>query len=111
MLEILFGNKNTECILFYILKNDTCYGRELSLKFNSALSGFQSTLKKLEKAHILVSFMKGHTRFYQFNPQYPFLEELKNFLEKVYLFFPGEIKNIYEESLKRKRPRHAGKPL
>ena len=111
MLEILFGNQNTERILFYILKNENCYGRALSLKFNSALSAFQSTLKKLEKANILVSLMKGHTRFYQFNPQYPFLVELKFFLEKAYQFFPEEIKEKYEEPLARKRPRRAGKPL
>lgn len=111
MFELLFGNQNTERIFFYLLKNETCYGRELSLRFDSAIFAFQNTLQKLERANVLVSFMKGHTRFYQFNPQYPFLSELKSFLEKAYAFLPKDIQEKYYNMTNRKRPRRTGKPL
>lgn len=111
MLEILFGNQNTERIFFYLLKNDECYGRELSLRFDTALYGFQSILQKLEKANILVSKIKGNTRYYQFNPQYPFLSELIRFFEKAYEYLPQDMREKYYEPIVRKRPRRAGKPI
>ena len=111
MLEYLFGNKNIEKILFFLLKQEKCYAGQLTKKFGTALYGLQTTLQKLEKAGVLASKMEGHTRFYQFNPRYPFLKELKEFLLKAYQFLPkGIVASLYEENL-RTRPRRQGKPL
>ena len=111
MLELLFSNKNTEKILFSLLKQQKVYAQGLSKNFNTAVFGIQEALQKLEKAGILVSFLEGKSRFYQFNPRYPFLKELKQFCEKVYEFLPREQKEKYYEKAGRTRPRRAGKPI
>ncbi len=96
MLEPIFGGKNIEKVLFFLLKNQKCYGRELSKHFNESLSPFQKTLNRLETGNILVSFMMGKTRIYQFNPRYPFLKELIHLLEKAYEFLPAEKKILFD---------------
>jgi len=111
MLEILFGNQNTERILFNLLIKEKCYAKELADRFDSAVYGFQTTLQKLEKAGILVSFKKGNMRNFQFNPRYPFLTELQQLLKKAYQFLPQKIKEKYYEPVIRKRPRRTGKPI
>jgi len=111
MLENLFGNKNIEKILFFLLMNDHCYGQQLSRNFRQALSPFQKALDRLEHGGFIVSFLSGKTRSYQFNPRYPFLHELKTFLKRNYEFLPQEIKEEYYEKKIRKRPRKKGKPL
>ncbi len=111
MLELLFNNQNTERILFYLQVNKKCYARSLSKVFNSSVYGFQTTLQKLEKAGIIVSFTEGKIRIYQFNPRYPLLKELQEFVARGYLFLPKKMKDDYYDPLLRKRPRRAGKPL
>ncbi len=111
MLESIFGGKNIEKVLFFLLVNQHCYGRQLSRVFNQALSPFQKVLDRLENGNVIVSFLEGKTRIYQFNPRYPFLQELKAFLIKAYSFLPQEIKDRYYEPKIRKRPRRKGKPL
>ncbi len=109
-MESLFGNVVIEKVLFYLLINETCYPSELKRIFRSPLYSFQRALDRLEKGGIVVSHKKGKTLVYQFNPRYPFLAELKQFLEKAYDFFPDEIRKDYEPII-RKRPRRKGKPL
>jgi hypothetical protein len=111
MLESLFGGKNVEKVLFFLLVNKRCYGRQLSLIFQQAISTFQNVLDRLETGGVLVSFLEGKTRLYQFNPRYPYLKELEAFLVKAYAFLPQEIKEKYYEPKSRKRPRRKGKPL
>ena len=111
MLETLFGNINVERILFFLLANEKCYATQLKNKFNLSLSPIQNALERLERGSIIVSTLVGKTRIYQFNPRYPFLAELKIFLEKAYSFLPEEIKNKYYITTDRRRPRKKGKPL
>ena len=111
MLDLLFGNQNTERVLFTLLKSKKCYAKQLANRFETAIFGIQTTLQKLEKAGIIVSFKEGNTRIFQFNPRYPFLKELKLFLKKAYTFLPQDIKDKYYEPVVRRRPRRTGKPL
>jgi len=111
MLEPLFGSKTIERILFFLLKNNRCYGAQLSKVFNEALSPFQKGLDRLEAGGIIVSFLEGRARVYQFNPRYPFLPELKTFLQKAYEFLPDELKERFYQPIIRRRPRRKGKPL
>ena len=111
MLEAIFGGKNLEKVLFFILVNEQCYGAQLSRVFNQALSPFQKALDRLEDGGVVVSFLVGKTRSYQFNPRYPFLAELQAFLKKAYEFLPQEVKEKYYEPKIRRRPRKKGKPL
>jgi len=111
MLEPLFGNKNIEKIFFFLIINKKCYGTQLSRIFDQALSPFQNSLDRLESGGILVSFLEGRVRNYQFNPRYPFLKELLKLIEKAYQFLPEELKHEYYEHRERRRPRKKGKPL
>ena len=58
-----------------------------------------------------MSHREGKTLIYEFNPRYPFLKELKVFLQKAYEFFPEEIREKYYEPSIRKRPRRQENPL
>jgi predicted transcriptional regulator len=109
MLEGLFGNANIERILLFLLKNDRCYASLLMKRFNCSISTIQNSLERLEQGGVLVSFLEGKTRIYNFNPRYPFLMELKTFLNKAYEFLPEELKTKYYEPVVRSRPRKKGK--
>lgn len=111
MFEELFGNQNTEKIFFKLIIDEKCYAKELSDIFESAVSGFQKTLQKLERANVLVNYNEGRTRVYIFNSRYPFLEELKNLIFKAYSTLPEKVKSKYYERKIRKRPRRFGKSL
>ena len=110
MFNELFGSKYTEKILFYLLRNRRGYGNQLARALAAALSPIQKSLDRLENGGILVSYLEGKTRLYEFNPRYPFLEELKNLLEKAYTFIPKEQKERYYEPKVRKRPRRKANP-
>lgn len=111
MLETLFGNPIIEKVLFYLLVNQKCYPSLLKKVFQSPLYSFQRALMRLEKGGVVVRSMEGKTSMYQFNPRYPFLEELKIFLLKAYESFPEEFRERYYEPIIRTRPRRQGKPL
>jgi hypothetical protein len=58
---------------------------------------------------VLVSYTAGRTRLYQFNPRYPFLNELKQLLEKALSFYPEDVRENLV--MNRRRPRKRDKPL
>jgi len=111
MLEYLFGNPVIEKVLFYLQINQTCYPSQLKKVFQMPLYSFQRALGRLERGGVVVSHKQGKTLIYQFNPRYPFLLELKSFLDKAYKFFPDEVRQKYYEPIERKRPRRQGKPF
>lgn len=111
MLESLFGNAVIEKVLFYLVVNEECYPSQLREIFQTPLFSFQRALARLEKGGVVVSHRKGKTLLYQFNPRYPFLKELKLFLERAYDGFPQEVRDKYYEQVIRKRPRRQGKSL
>ena len=110
MLEYLFSNKNVEKILIYLSLHEKANASELSRSFDSALDPIQKTLKKLEEGGLLVSFLEGRTRVFQWNPRYPFLPEISALAEKAFNYLPKQIQESYQPT-KRKRPRRTGKIL
>jgi hypothetical protein len=111
MLEYLFANKNVEKILMYLSLHGKAHASQLSHTFDSALDPIQKTLKKLEEGGLLVSFLEGKTRIFQWNPRYPFLGEIQALAKKAYSFLPLKIQETHYQSTQRKRPRKTGKPL
>ena len=111
MLEYLFGNKTVEKALFYLLINKKCYASELKNRLNVPVNAVQQALLKLERGGVLVNFTEGRTRVFQFNPRYPFLNELQAFLKKAYEFLTDKVKQQSYEQITRRRPRKTGKPL
>jgi hypothetical protein len=109
MIEALLGSKNAERVLIYILAREEGYAREITDFYKTDLKSIQLQLDKFEKSGILVSRTVGRTRPYVFNPRYPFLNELKNLLEKALSFYPAEEQE--ELKMNRRRPRARGKTL
>jgi len=109
MLEILFGSKNRERVLQFILANQEGYAKEIADFYGTSLDPIQKQLEKMESGGVLVSKNVGRTRLFMFNPRYAFLNELKALLEKARSFYPPE--EIEKLTMQRKRPRRSGKPL
>ena len=109
MLTPLLGTENSERVLIFLLARNEGYAREIARRFNANLYAIQRQLDKLEAGGILVSRTAGRTRLYQFNPRYPFLNELKQLLEKAFSFYPEQIRESL--MMNRRRPRKRDKPL
>lgn len=111
MLEKLFGNIVIEKVLFYLLSNQKGYATEIKEAIETPLYSVQIALTRLEQGGIIARQPQGKTQVYQFNPRYPFLKELRQFLKKAYDSLPENMqKRLYEAPI-RKRPRRKGKPL
>lgn len=109
MLEPILGSKSSEQALIFLVARETGYATEIARFFDADLYAIQKQLDRLEESDVLVSSKVGRTRVFQFNPRYPFLDELKSLLEKGLSYYP---KNIQVELLlNRRRPRKKDKPL
>ena len=95
MLQGLFGNKNVERVLIFLLVNEKCYGAQLQTLLEVPLTPLQQALLRLEKEEILRSRYEGKTRVYTFNDSYPFRMELENLLKKAYTLLPPQEKRKY----------------
>ena len=109
MLTPLLGTENSERVLIFLLARNEGYAREIAQFFDTNLYAIQRQLDKLEVGGVLVSRMVGRTRLYQFNPRYPFLNELKQLLEKAFSFYSEDSRENL--MMNRRRPRRRGKPL
>lgn len=95
MLSSLFGSKNIEKVLFFLLINEKCYGTQMHRMLNTPLTPIQKGLAKLEKAGIIQSLYEGKTRYYRFNPVYPLKKELEQLLRKAYETLSPQEKRVY----------------
>jgi len=109
LIESILGNETKERVLLYLHIYGKGHGKGIADTFAIAVNGVQQQLKRLEEGGVIVSQFFGRTRVYQFNPQYPFLKELRELLSKVHRYLPDEVKSKYY--MNRTRPRRAGKPL
>ncbi|MEA2029699.1 MAG: winged helix-turn-helix domain-containing protein [Campylobacterota bacterium] len=109
MLEALFGSKNRERVLQFILANSQGYAKEIADFYGTSLDPIQKQLERLEYNGVLISQKIGRTRLFSFNPRYVFLNELTALLEKARNYYPPE--EIKRLTMRRKRPRRTGKPL
>jgi len=109
MIEVLLGSKSAERVLIYLFTREEGYAREIASFYNTDLKPIQMQLDKFERGGVLVSRSIGRTRPYEFNPRYPFLNELKALLEKALSFYPA--KEQEELQMNRRRPRAKGKTL
>jgi len=108
MLEELFGSKNRERVLQYILARDEGYAKEIADFYESSLDPIQKQLERLELGGVLVSKTVGRTRLFMFNPRYAFKDELVKLLEKARVHYKPEEQEAL--LMTRKRPRRTGKP-
>lgn len=109
MIETILGSDNAERVLVFLQVRQKGYASEIAAFFETDLSPIQNQLKKMELGGVLVSFLEGRTRVYQFNPTYAFLPELKALVQKAFQFYPPD--QVEKLQMNRRRPRRAGKPL
>ena len=95
----------------YLSLHGKANATELRRSFTSSLDPIQKTLRKLEEGGLLVSFLEGKTRVFQWNTKYPFLKEVQALAEKAYSYLPEQTKKDQYQVMRRKRPRKTGKPL
>jgi len=108
LLEPILGSSNRERVLVFLEARDEGYAREIARFFDTDLFPIQQQLEKLETGSVLVSRKVGRTVLYEFNPRYPFLNELKLLLNKVLMYYPENQKERL--LMNRRRPRRRGKP-
>ncbi len=109
MIEPILGSGNAERVLVFLNVRSMGNASEIATYFDVSLSPIQNQLAKFENGGVLVSFLEGRTRVFQFNPSYPFLPELRALLDKAFKFYPPE--EIERLKMNRRRPRRTGKPL
>jgi hypothetical protein len=109
MLEPIFGNATVEKILLFLTRYESGYASGMAATFGVPVNGVQQQLRRLEEGGVVVSRLFGRVRLYQFNPVYPFLDELRALLEKAFQFLPPEELDRYY--MGRTRPRKPGKAL
>lgn len=95
MLSSLLTNKSIEKILFFLLLNGKGYASQLAQRLETPLTPLQHSLQKLEKNGVLHCHYEGKTRFFEFNPSYPLLNELEALLKKAYTLLPAHEKKVY----------------
>jgi hypothetical protein len=89
MLDILFGSKNAERVLLFLLVNGSCYGSEIQKAFDVSLSPIQSILYKFEKAGIVLSELQGNKKLFRLDPSYPLYADLKSMLKTAFVHLPS----------------------
>jgi len=110
MLEGLFGNATAEKVLLYIEQYGEGYALAIADTFDDVtLSMVQRQLERFERAGLLVSILKGRTRLFQWNPRYPFINEVRALLQKALESLPEQDQRRFFRE--RRRPRRTGKPL
>jgi hypothetical protein len=93
MFESLFGNPTVEKILFFLLINGDGYPTQIAERFQISLNGIQQQFQRLDDGGVVVSERVGKTRVYRFNPRYPLMSALREFLRHA-------AKHIEQEELK-----------
>lgn len=107
MLETLFGNKNIQNILLFLLVNRKCYGQELHRALKTPLTPLQQALHRLERGEWIISRYEGKTRLYEFNTSHPLLEELESLLRKHFSLLPLHKKTAFHALRTVAPPHHA----
>lgn len=110
MLEVLFGSKNAERVLQFLLARNSAYAREIALFYDVSPSVIKNQLEKFEIGNIIVGRDIGNIRVYELNQRNPFINELTALLLKARTTYePQERARLVRKD--RSRPRSKNKPL
>ena len=108
MLKALFGSKDKEFVLQYLLSKKEGYASKIARFYDLNPSQIGKQLESLEDGDVVVGIQVGRSRLYKFNPRYYFLPELKALLLKALEAYPDELKERL--SYNRTAPRKKNKP-
>lgn len=104
MFEVLVGNKTVQKILLFLFVNGKCYGTQMHKLLQISLTPIQKALLRLEKGGLIISYLEGKTRLYQFNPSFPLLAEVEELLKKAYTLLPPQEKKDYYVAKEKLKP-------
>ncbi len=108
MLKTLFGSKDKEFVLQYLLSKKEGYASKIARFYDLNPSQIGKQLDVLEEGSVVVGIQVGRSRLYTFNPRYYFLPELKALLQKALEAYPDDLKD--KLSFNRTTPRRKNKP-
>lgn len=108
ILKGILRAESQEKILIYLMLRSSGYGKAIAEFYGISSNSVQKQLARLEEDGVLVSYLIGKLREYQFNPRYPFLSSLKELLKSALSAYPDSM--IQNLTMTRTRPRAAGKP-
>ena len=105
MLRALFGSKDKEFVLQYLLSKNEGYASKIARFFDVTPSQITKQLEALESGDIIVGYQVGRTRLYKFNPRYYFYNELEALLKRARDAYPDELKEklLFNRSAPRKK--------
>ena len=105
MLKVLFGSKDKELALQYLLSKNEGYASKIARFYGLNPSQISKQLEALEEGSVLVGFQVGRARLYRFNPRYYFYPELEALLKKSRGTYPDELKEklLYSRTAPRKK--------
>ena len=110
MLEVLFGSKNAERVLQFLLARNNAYAREIALFYDVSPSVIKNQLEKFEIGNIIVGRDIGNIRVYELNQRNPFINELTALLLKARTTYEAQERARLVRK-DRSRPRSKNKPL
>lgn len=109
ILKGILRAETQEKTLIYLLLRGSGYGKSIAEFYGIPTNPVQKQLARLESDGVIVSQLIGKIRSYELNPNYLFIEPLKELLKAALIAYPSEIKD--QLLVQRTRPRQAGKPL
>ena len=110
MLEVLFGSKNAERVLQFLLARNGAYAREIALFYDVSPSVIKKQLEKFEIGSIIVGRNIGNIRIYELNQRNSIIKELTALLIKSRASYePEERARLVRKD--GSRPRSINKPF
>ena len=97
MLEVLFGSKNAERVLQFLLARNNAYAREIALFYDVSPSVIKKQLEKFETGSIIVGRDIGNIRIYELNQRRILSDTAKNYISIVRVY--GNISSHYSDSV------------
>ena len=108
ILKGILRAESQEKILIYLLIRESGYGKAIAEFYGLSQNSVQKQLARLEEDSVVVSQLVGRLREYRLNPRYSFYAPLKALLKSALAAYPDTI--IQQLTMRRSRPRKAGKP-
>lgn len=91
-LKYILGNETAEKVLINIFHYKSAYANRIARNSGIPVNGVQQQLGRFEEGDILIKEKKDNVVLYSFNLKNPFIDELYEMLEKVYISIPPEDK-------------------
>jgi hypothetical protein len=109
VLEAIFGSRSAAQALLFIEAYGSGHPARIAATYDVSPTPIYRQLRRLEADGVLLSWLVGRTRLFDFNTRNPTVRDLRTFLAAELELMPEEeVKAYYRQ---RQRPRRTGKRL